>query len=74
MFQNVPDITPTGRLEHMNELYLNAPASQENNRFVPLYCGILLTAGLALFLFIACSPAAKQAEILPTQTQVSTLD
>jgi len=58
----------------MNELYLDSPASHENGRFVPLYCGFLLTAGLALFLFIACSPAAKQSEMLAPQSDVSSLN
>lgn len=56
----------------MNELYLD-PAQHQNHRFVPLYCGILLTAGLALFLFIACSPAAKHTS-RPTTSVVASLD
>lgn len=58
----------------MNEVYLDSPASHENSRFVPFYCGFLLMAGLALFLFIACSPAAKQSEMLPPQSHLSSLN
>lgn len=66
-------LTPTGRNGNMNEVYLDSPASHENSRFVPLYCGFLLMAGLALFLFIACSPAAKDSQAQGSQVGVSAL-